>query len=261
MSGAVYLVGAGPGGVAYLTVRAYRLLGQAQVLVHDALVDPELLALLPPGCEQIDVGKRGGRPSPSQGEIDQLLVQLAQQGKQVVRLKSGDPFIFGRTAAEIQALRAAGCAFEVVPGLSSALAAPLLAGIPLTDPVLSRGFAVVTAHEIEPLDWRSLAQMPVLVLLMGGRTLPQIVAQLRRHGKRGETPVAVIRWAAQPQQQIWQGTLLSIEQITRGESLSPCVIVVGEVVSLRPYLSGGAIAAENSGPIGPNSGENNRETS
>lgn len=238
MTGKVYLVGAGPGGLAYLTVQGYQVLTQAQVLVHDALVDADLLALLPPDCEQIDVGKRGGHPSPGQAEIDQMLVQLCQQGKQVVRLKSGDPFIFGRTAAEIQALKQTDCDFEVVPGLSSALAAPLLANIPLTDPVWSHGFAVVTAHDLDQLNWRALAQLPTLVILMGGRHLVGIVEHLRFSGKRPETPIAIIRWAGQPQQQIWEGTLLNIGQITRGESLSPCVMVIGEVVGLRPYLAG-----------------------
>ncbi|HEY9764433.1 MAG TPA: uroporphyrinogen-III C-methyltransferase [Trichocoleus sp.] len=238
MAGKVYLVGAGPGSLDYLTVRGYRLLTEAQVLVYDALVDAEVLAVLPPNCEHIDVGKRGGRPSPEQAEIDQLLVRLCQQGQQVVRLKSGDPFIFGRTTSEIQALKSAGCDFEVVPGVSSALAAPLLAGIPLTDPVWSHGFSVVTAHDLELLDWQALAQMQTLVLLMGGRNLSGIVARLRSHGKRPETSVAIIRWAGHPQQQVWVGTLLSIEQLTKGESLSPCVIVVGEVVGLRPYLMG-----------------------
>jgi uroporphyrinogen III methyltransferase / synthase len=238
-AGKVYLVGAGPGDLAYLTLRGYQVLAQAQALVHDALVNSDWLGLLPPSCEQFDVGKRGGRPSPPQAEIDRLLVDLCQQGRQVVRLKSGDPFIFGRTTSEIQALKGAGCAFEVVPGLSSALAAPLLAGIPLTDPVWSHGFAVVTAHDMDLLDWRSLAQLQTLVVLMGGRHLGAIAQQLRFSGKRSETPVAVIRWAGQPPQQVWQGTLLNIEQITKGEKLSPCVIVIGEVVGLRPYLLGG----------------------
>lgn len=238
MPGKVYLVGAGPGSLDYLTMRGYHLLGQAQVLIYDALVEPEILAVLPAGCEQIDVGKRGGRPSPEQTEIDRLLVERCQQGQQVVRLKSGDPFIFGRTASEIQALKAADCDFEVVPGVSSALAAPLLAGIPLTDPVWSHGFAVVTAHDLELLDWQTLAQLQTLVVLMGGRNLSGIVERLRSLGKRPETPVAIIRWAGHPQQQVWVGTLLSIEQLTKGESLSPCVMVIGEVVGLRPYLIG-----------------------
>lgn len=236
VAGKVYLVGAGPGAVDYLTVRAYHLLQTAAVLVHDALVSAELLDLLPPGCDRVDVGKRGGKPSPAQSEIDQLLVNLCQQGHQVVRLKSGDPFIFGRSASEIQALKAAECAFEVVPGISSALAAPLLVGIPLTDPVLSSQFVVLTAHDLDLHNWEALACMATLVILMGGRSLGEITQRLVHWGKRGETPVAVIRWAGQPQQQIWSGTLLTIAQQTKGERLSPCIIVIGEVVGLRAYL-------------------------
>ncbi|MGB3295543.1 MAG: uroporphyrinogen-III C-methyltransferase, partial [Phormidesmis sp.] len=165
-TGKVYLLGAGPGGSGYLTVSAQRLLSRADALVYDALVDSELLQQLPVTCEQWQVGKRGGQPSTPQPEINQLLVRLCQEGKQVVRLKSGDPFVFGRAAVEIQALKAADCAFEVVPGLSSALVAPLLAGIPLTDPVLSRGFCVFTAHDLDALDWEVLARLETVVLLM-----------------------------------------------------------------------------------------------
>jgi len=235
-TGKVYLVGAGPGAVELLTVKAHRLLTGAEVLVHDALINPELVALVPPTCAIHTVGKRGGQASWSQDDIDQLLVKLCQQGRQVVRLKSGDPFIFGRTTSEIQALKAVGCAFEVVPGLSSAMVAPLLAGIPLTDPVLSSQFAVVTAHDLEPQNWEALAQLSVLVVLMGGRNLGAVCDRLIRYGKRPETPVAIIRWASQPQQQIWDGTLLNIPQLTKGQKLSPCIIVIGEVVGLRPYL-------------------------
>ncbi|MEO0456879.1 MAG: uroporphyrinogen-III C-methyltransferase, partial [Cyanobacteria bacterium P01_A01_bin.114] len=234
--GTVYLVGAGPGSVAYLTVRAQQLLTQADALVYDALVDGGLLTLLPLHCEPIQVGKRGGQPSTSQADINQLLVSLSQQSKTVVRLKSGDPFIFGRAAAEIQALRAADCLFEVVPGVSSALAAPLLSHIPLTDPVFSRGFGVFTAHDLDALDWLHISHLDTLVFLMGGRHLAEICQRLQGHGKRGETSVAIIQWASQPQQQIWEGTLLSIAQKTRGVSLSPCIIVIGEVVRLREFL-------------------------
>jgi siroheme synthase len=167
------------------------------------------------------------------------LFTSASEGKQVVRLKSGDPFIFGRTASEIQALKAAHCAYEVVPGLSSALAGPLLAGIPLTDPVLGSNFAVLTAHDLELHNWEALAQLATLVILMGGRHLPQIQERLLHWGKRPETPIAVIRWASQPQQQIWSGTLLNIAQQVRGEKLSPCIIVIGEVAALRAYLQPG----------------------
>jgi uroporphyrinogen III methyltransferase/synthase len=234
--GKVFLVGAGLGDVAYLTVRSHQLLTQAEVLVYDALVDAQLLQLVSSQCRKFDVGKRGGKPSTPQAEINQLLVEQCQQGKQVVRLKSGDPFIFGRSSSEIQALIAAGCPFEVVPGISSALAAPLLAGIPLTDPVMSRGFAVVTAHEPDALDWETLARMETLVILMGGRYLGKIVQHLERHGRSHQTPIAIIRWAGCPQQYIWTGTLADIVEQTTGVSLSPVVIVIGEVVGLRDYM-------------------------
>jgi uroporphyrinogen III methyltransferase/synthase len=235
-SGKVYLVGAGPGDVAYLTVRAQQLLHVAEVLIYDALVDAQLLQLVPSDCLQLDVGKRGGKPSTPQAQINQMLVEHCQSGKQVIRLKSGDPFIFGRSASEIEALVAAGCPFEVVPGISSALAAPELAGIPLTDPVLSRCFAVTTAHEPEQVDWEGLTPMGTLVILMGGQQLPEIVHQLLRHGRSRHTPVAIIRWAGTRQQQVWTAPLENIVEQTVGVSLSPSVIVIGEVVGLRNYL-------------------------
>ncbi|WP_414544781.1 uroporphyrinogen-III C-methyltransferase [Nostoc sp. CCY0012] len=240
----VYLVGAGPGDVTYLTIKAYNLLAQAQVLIYDALVDDQLLKCVPPNCLKLDVGKRGGKPSTPQTEINELLVKHSQQGKQVVRLKSGDPFIFGRCTAEIEALKAANCEFEVVPGISSALAAPLLAGIPLTDTVLSRCFAVLTAHEPEVLDWEALARLETLVILMGGKHLAEIVHQLLRHGRSRLTPIAIIRWAGTPQQQIWTAQLENILQHTADLSLSPAVIVIGEVVGLRHYLQPEKISSE-----------------
>ncbi|MBW4421836.1 MAG: uroporphyrinogen-III C-methyltransferase [Myxacorys californica WJT36-NPBG1] len=235
--GKVYLVGSGPGDIGNLTVRAYQLLQQAEVLVYDALVDAEFLDLVPEDCLKLNVGKRGGQPSMKQGEIDQLLVEHCQQGKLVVRLKSGDPFIFGRTTSEIQALRSAECDYEVIPGISSALAAPLLADIPLTDPVLSRGFAVITAHEPERVNWQALAQLDTVVVLMGGKHLPMIVEQLQQHGKSPDTAIAIIRWAAHPNQEIWISNLTEILSHVTPQSLSPCVIVIGEVVGLRPFLT------------------------
>ncbi len=234
--GKVYLVGAGPGDVEYLTVRAQQLLTRAEVLIYDALVDERLLALVPPNCIQFDVGKRGGRPSTPQAEINKLLVEQCQQGKQVVRLKSGDPFIFGRATSEILALQEASCPFEVVPGICSALAAPLLAGIPLTDTVLSRCFAVFSAHEPDELDWEALARIETLVILMGGRHLGKIVQQLQRYGRSRSSPIAVIRDCGRPQQQVWSGTLGNIVEQTAHHPLSPVVIVIGEVVGLRDYL-------------------------
>ncbi len=234
--GKVYLVGAGPGDVEYLTVKAYKLLEKAEVLVYDALIDGELLNLVPSDCLRLDVGKRGGQPSTPQAEINQLLVKYCQESKQVIRLKSGDPFIFGRCTSEIEALKAAKCNFELVPGISSALAAPLFANIPLTDPVLSRSFAVLTAHEPEALNWEALAGIETLVILMGGKNLPEVVHQLIKHGKTRTTPIAVVRYCGTSQQKIWIGTLETILEITTGVSLSPTVITIGEVVGLRKYL-------------------------
>jgi uroporphyrinogen III methyltransferase/synthase len=235
-TGKVYLVGAGPGDVAYLTVRALHLLSQAEVLIYDALVDPQLLELVPSSCLKLDVGKRGGQPSTPQAEIDRLLVEYCQAGQQIIRLKSGDPFIFGRAAAEIEALVAAGCPFEVVPGISSALAAPTLASIPLTDPVISRCFAVTTAHEPELINWEGLAAMGTPVFLMGGQQIPEIVRQLVRHGRSLHTPIAIVRWAGTSKQQVWTATLETIVAQTTGLNLSPAVIVIGEVVGWREYL-------------------------
>ena len=249
MSGKVYLLGAGPGNIDYLTVRGQQILQTADSLIYDALVDKRLLSQLSPVCEAIYVGKRGAQPSTPQFHINQLLVTHCQQGKQVVRLKSGDPFIFGRATGEIQALNTANCDFEVVPGLSSALAAPLLNGIPLTDPVLSHGFGVFTAHHLPTLDWATLAKLETLVLLMGGRHLGEICHQLQTHQRHGDTPVAVIQWASQPQQRVWQGTLLNISQLTRGEQLSPCIIVIGEVVRLREFLRPSAVSDGFSKPL------------
>jgi uroporphyrinogen III methyltransferase / synthase len=235
-TGRVFLLGAGPGSINYLTQQGMDCLGRCEVLVYDALTDERLRSHLPSPCQLINVGKRGGEPSTPQADINQILVTHCQQGQQVVRLKSGDPFIFGRATAEIQALKANHCAFEVIPGLSSALVAPLLAGIPLTDPVMSNGFGVFTAHDLDALNWEALAQLPTLVLLMGGRHLAEICGRLLGRGRSPFTPVAVIRWASQPQQQVWTGTLSDIAERVQGQKLSPCIIVVGEVVSLRAFL-------------------------
>jgi uroporphyrinogen III methyltransferase/synthase len=236
MAGRVYLVGAGTGSLAYLTLRAKHLLSRAEVLIYDALVDIQLLCLVPPDCLKLDVGKRGGGSSTPQTEIDRLLVTYCQQGKQVIRLKGGDPFIFGRANSEIQALQRAGCNFEVVPGISSALAAPLLAGIPLTDRQLSRCFAVLSAHEPDSLNWQALAQIDTLAILMGGRNLVEIVEQLQANGRSPSEPIAIIRNAGRTDQKVWCGTLADIVGQTLGIALSPAVIIVGKVVNLRSVM-------------------------
>ena len=239
--GKVYLVGAGPAGVAYLTVWAKELLATADVLVYDALVAEELLSTVPENCLMVPVGKRGGEVSTSQADIDRCLVSYCQQDYQVVRLKSGDPFIFGRSASEMQALSQAGCDFEVVPGLSSALTVPLWVGIPLTDSQLSRCFAVCSAHEPDALDWPALAKLDTLVVLMGASHLSTIVHRLQQAGRSSACPIAIIRWGGHPQQQLWLGRLETILEQTNSQVLAPAVIVIGEVVALAnawPHESG-----------------------
>jgi uroporphyrinogen III methyltransferase/synthase len=231
-NGKVYLVGAGPGSLDYLTLRGQQLLARAQVLIYDALVDFQLLNLVPSDCLKLNVGKRGGKKSTSQTKINQLLVTYCLQGKQVVRLKSGDTLIFGRARAEIEALQAAGCSFELVPGISSALAAPLLAGIPLTDKDWSSCFAVLSGHQPENLDWEALARIDTLVILMGGHTLEEIIRRLLQQGRSPAEAVAIVRHCSRPEQEVYWGTLADIVKKTQSISLSPAVIVIGKVVEL-----------------------------
>ncbi len=231
--GKVYLVGAGVGNIEYLTLRAKDLLSVAEVLIYDALVDRQILNLVPSDCLKLEVGKRGGKASTPQNRINQLLVAYCLQGKQVVRLKSGDPLIFGRAIEEISALQAASCNFELVPGISSVLAAPLLANIPLTDRELSSCFAVCSGHQPRLLNWQALAAIDTLVIVMGTRTLPEIVKRLLQAGKNPREPVAIIRNCSQMEQEIFWGTLTDIVKNTEGVSLSPAVIVIGKVVALK----------------------------
>lgn len=231
--GKVYLVGAGVGDERYLTIRGKDLLNQAEVLIYDALVDNNLLNLASPNCLKICVGKRGGKTSTPQTEIDQMLVNYCLEGKQVVRLKSGDPSIFGRANEEIAALSRENCPYELVPGISSALAAPLLAGISLTDKDLSRCFAVVSGHQPEQLDWSALAKIDTLVILMGGRTLPQIIKHLIAHGRSPTEAIAIIRNCGRVQQQIFRGTLADIMDHIAAKSLSPAIIAIGKVVQFN----------------------------
>lgn len=237
MLGKVYLIGAGIGDLNYLTIKAKNLLQQAEVLIYDDLIDISLLNLVPSHCLKIHAGKRGGQVSISQLQINQWLVAYCQQGYQVIRLKSGDPFVFGRSEPEIEALAQANCSYEVIAGLSSALAAPVLAGIPLTHKTLSRYFTVLSGHQCDRLDWSALAKIDTLVILMGGATLPEIIGYLLKNGRSSATPIAIIRYAGRPQQKIWIGTLIDIVDQVRGCSLSPAVILIGEVVTLRKSMN------------------------
>jgi uroporphyrinogen III methyltransferase/synthase len=230
--GKVYLMGAGIGCIDFLTLQARDILATAEVLIHDALVDTQLFRLVPDSCQTIDVGKRGGLPSTPQNQINPLLIQHCQAGKRVVRLKSGDPIVFGRVYPEMQALQSANCDFELIPGISSALAVPLLMGIPLTEKEISRCFAVLSAHDPNSLDWSALARIDTLVILMGGQSLPQIIEQLTRNGRSSNDSIAIMRNAGRPDQQIWRGTLENILGKLDRQSLSPSIIVVGQVVDL-----------------------------
>ena len=241
MAGYVHLVGAGLGSAAFLTLKAKNILAIAEVLLYDSLVDDQVLSLVPSHCLKIAVGKRGGQASTPQALINEQLVNYCQQGKQVVRLKGGDPFIFGRSNPEIQALVEANCPFQVIPGISSALAAPLLAGIPLTDKDVSQTFAVCSAHNPTTLDWATLAKLDTLVLLMGTRQLNTIVTELQAHGRSPVEPIAIIRNAGRLEQQIWQGTLTDIVDQTTHVSLSPAVIVVGKVVNLSVMMQSSSL--------------------
>jgi uroporphyrinogen III methyltransferase/synthase len=241
--GMVWLVGAGPGDRGLITVAAAERLATAEVVVYDRLVDPALLKLAPPDAERISVGKEAGHHSLPQDEINALLVAKAREGKRVVRLKGGDPFVFGRGGEEAETLVAAGIPFAVVPGVSSAIAVPAYAGIPLTHRGVASSFAVVTGHE-DPskdesdVDWQKLATaVDTIVILMGGANLGDIVERLIAGGRDPSTPVAVIRWGTTSQQRTVHGTLADIAKRVAEAGLTPPVVtVVGQVTTLNQSL-------------------------
>jgi uroporphyrin-III C-methyltransferase / precorrin-2 dehydrogenase / sirohydrochlorin ferrochelatase len=243
-SGCVYLVGAGPGDPGLITSKGLEILRSADVVVYDRLVALSLVAEAPAAAERVSVGKHphtAGAGALQEG-INALLVQRAREGKTVVRLKGGDPFVFGRGAEECEALHAAGVRFEVVPGVTSAVAAPASAGIPVTHRRYGSAFAVVTGHECDgasDLDWSALARLPTLVVLMGVRALPEIVARLVRHGLEPDTPAAVIASATLADARTIVGTLASIAELAREAGIeAPATLVVGNVVRVRERLAG-----------------------
>jgi uroporphyrin-III C-methyltransferase len=229
----VALVGAGPGDPELLTLRAARLLAGAEVVVHDALVGDGVLELIPSSAERIDVGKRPGRPVP-QDLISALLVELGRQGKRVVRLKGGDPFVFGRGGEEAEALTAAGVPFEVVPGITSSVAAPAAAGIPVTHRGVAAAVTVVTGprRSGEPdVDWRALARIGgTIVVLMGVSQRAEIAHELMAGGLPADTPVAAIESATTPEQVIGRW---SLGELAEADVRSPAVIVIGPVAALE----------------------------
>jgi len=245
MSGRVVLVGAGPGDPDLISVRGADVLRRADVVLYDSLVARELLDLAPPDAERIDVGKRSHEAvTDSQDAIHGLLVDRARAGKLVVRLKGGDPFVFGRGGEEASACRAAGVPFDVVPGITSALAAPAFAGIPVTDRRHSASLAIVTGHRDPGRPWTSIrfdamaAGADTLLVLMGMKNLEKIVDALRSGGRPAETPAAVVMEGGTPRQRVVTAPLAEIAERAREAGLAaPAVIVVGDVVRLRDELA------------------------
>lgn len=241
--GRVYLVGAGPGDPGLITVRGMELLKAADAVVHDHLAGDRLLRLVKENAEVIYVGKRGGVESVPQEDTTSLLKRLAREGKTIVRLKGGDPFIFGRGAEEARALAESGVPFEVVPGVSSATAAPACAGIPLTHRRFSSAVAIVAGHEdpdkpSSTLDYEALSRIGTLVFLMGMDRIESITARLIDAGRDQATPAAVVRWGGTPMQRTVTGTLAGIARKSREAGFKPpCVIVVGEVVGIRDTIN------------------------
>jgi uroporphyrinogen III methyltransferase/synthase len=243
-NGFVYLVGAGPGDAGLLTLRGADLLKRADVVVYDALVNKDLLRLAPKTAEIIYGGKRSKEHAIPQDELNQLLIRKAKEGKVVVRLKGGDPYIFGRGGEEAEELHAAKVPFEVVPGVSSITAAANYAGIPITHRSHSSSFTVVTGHE-DPtkqegsVDWAWLAKEPgTKVILMGVERIRQISAELRRHGLSPETPVGMVRWGTRGRQSSIDGTLANIADLVEKENFgAPAITIIGDVVKLRSKLN------------------------
>ncbi|HEX3358481.1 MAG TPA: uroporphyrinogen-III C-methyltransferase [Tepidisphaeraceae bacterium] len=253
--GIVYLVGAGPGDPGLLTVRGEDLLGRADVVVYDYLANPELLSYCA-AAEKIYVGKKAAEHSMGQEQINQLLVDLAKQNKRVVRLKGGDPFVFGRGGEEAEALVAAKIPFEVVPGITAAIAAPAYAGIPVTHRDFNSSFTLITGHEKEEeykdaasrareqaegssdLDWSVIAKLPCVAFYMGVKSLPRICAKLIENGKSPDTPAATIQWGTRTRQRTCVATLKDLpEKVIEQKISAPAITIVGKVVTMRESIN------------------------
>jgi uroporphyrinogen III methyltransferase/synthase len=242
-NGFVYLVGAGPGDPGLITVNGRECIGRADVILYDYLAHKGLLEYAPAGAELIYAGKVGGAHNREQWQINEMLVNKALAGNVVVRLKGGDPFVFGRGGEECEALVSAGIPFEIVPGITSGIAAPAYAGIPLTHRNFTTSVAFVTGHEshgkeASEIDWERLSLgSGTLVFYMGMKNLSHITENLLAHGRSPETPVALIRWGTRPEQEVLTGTLAEIAGKARKAAFKPpAITVIGEVVSLREKL-------------------------
>jgi len=240
--GKVYIVGAGPGDVELMTLKGLRCIKEADVILYDRLINKELLEYAKPNAKLIYCGKQPNRHAMIQDHIHYTLVEYASQGKVVTRLKGGDPFVFGRGAEEAEVLAANGIEFEIVPGVTSGIAAAAYAGIPVTHRDLSSSFAIVTGHMREgkqdSIKWESLAKgIDTLAIYMGVGNLPYICAQLLKYGKNPSTPVALVYMGTYKEQQTVVGSLETIVEIVETEQIkNPSMILVGEVVNLREKI-------------------------
>lgn len=253
--GTVALVGAGPGDPGLITLRGTRLLEQADVVVYDYLASPRLLSHAP-GAQHLFVGKMASRHSLTQDQINALLIEKAQAGHKVVRLKGGDPFVFGRGGEEAEALRQAGIPFLIVPGITAAIAAPAYAGIPVTHRDFNSSFTLVTGHEKEQayqdpetqtrspapgasdINWSAIAKLPCLAFYMGVKSLPRITRQLIQHGMDPLTPAATIQWGTTPRQRTCVATLQTLAQAVQQAGIgAPAITIIGKVVNLRQTLN------------------------
>ncbi len=238
--GFVWLVGAGPGASDLITVRGLKALQGASAIVYDELANADLLKNAPSGCELHSVGKRAGRHNATQDEINALLVSLAQAGKKVVRLKGGDPLVFGRAGEEIEALRAAGLSFEIVPGVTAATASAAAANLPLTHRDFSSAVVFVTGHQCaantDALDWQALTKLrATLCFYMGVRRLPEIAHNLLAHGMAPDMPLALISEATRPTQKIVITRLDAAAKMSADQIVQPALVVIGEVVRLAGF--------------------------
>lgn len=241
--GTVHLVGAGPGDPGLLTLRAAALLASADLVLHDQLVTPEVVAMCDLRAQVVPVGRRCGDVVLSHEQVVARMVAAARSGQRVVRLKGGDPMVFGRGGEEAMELLAVGVGVEAVPGISAAVAGPAAAGIPVTHRGISRGFLAVTAHTFDGsdgLDWDIVARFPgTVVVLMGRRRWHDLTARLVASGRRPDEPAAAIAWASTPRQQVVTATLATIATASEDDALgTPAILVLGDVVALRNQLAG-----------------------
>jgi uroporphyrinogen III methyltransferase / synthase len=233
----VYLVGAGPGDPDLITWKGRKLLAIADSILYDNLVNEHLLDLAPRNCERIYVGKKKSVHAFPQEEICAMMIDRARRGLTVIRLKGGDPFIFGRGGEEVEALAAAGVPFEVVPGVTSPLGIAAYSGIPLTHRDHTKVVTFVTGHDVHGIDWSKVGQSETLVIFMGIFAIREIAAEIQRHGRAGDTPAAAVRWGTRPDQETVNGTLATIaDRIEAAHIKPPATVIIGEVVALRDKL-------------------------